>query len=60
MSVAGSLVLAGDVGGTKVNLALAAAGGDGVELVAESRYESDEHGCLESIVRRFLAGLSRP
>ena len=54
MSVAGSLVLAGDVGGTKVNLALAAAGADGVELVAESRYESDEHGSLESIVRTFL------
>jgi len=54
MSVAGSLVLAGDVGGTKVNIALAGAGADGVELVAESRYESGDHESLESVVRTFL------
>jgi glucokinase len=54
MSVPGSLVLAGDVGGTKINMALAEAGTDGVALVAESRYESDDHGSLESAVRTFL------
>jgi glucokinase len=54
MSVAGSLVLAGDVGGTKVNIALAGAGRNGVELVAECRYESGEHESLESVVRTFL------
>ncbi|MGH7542420.1 MAG: glucokinase [Gemmatimonadota bacterium] len=48
------IVLAGDVGGTKVNVALARAGKDGVELVAESRYESDEHDSLESVVKTFL------
>ncbi|HET6340947.1 MAG TPA: glucokinase [Gemmatimonadota bacterium] len=54
MSVPRSLVLAGDVGGTKINIALAGAGRDGVELVAEGRYESDDHDSLESVVRRFL------
>lgn len=49
-----SLVLAGDVGGTKINLALAGASEDGVELVAESRYESHDHGSLGSVVRTFL------
>jgi len=59
MSVAGSLVLAGDVGGTKVNIALAGVGGDGVELVAESRYESGDHSSLESVVRTFLKAHER-
>lgn len=48
------LVLAGDVGGTKINLALATTGADGVEILAEDRYESDEHDSLESVVRAFL------
>jgi len=54
MSVAGPLVLAGDVGGTKVNIALAGAGEAGAELVAESRYESADHDSLVSVVRTFL------
>ncbi|HKY59872.1 MAG TPA: glucokinase [Gemmatimonadota bacterium] len=42
------------MGGTKVNIALAEAGRDGVELVAESRYESGDHGSLQSVVTTFL------
>lgn len=54
MSEPRSLVLAGDVGGTKVNLALARARGDGVELIAERRYESDDFDGLVPALRSFL------
>jgi glucokinase len=54
MSAPPPLVLAGDVGGTKINLALARAGRGGIEIVAESRYESGDHDSLESVVRTFL------
>ncbi|HUP02165.1 MAG TPA: glucokinase [Gemmatimonadota bacterium] len=66
------LILAGDVGGTKVNLALVepAAGGDaalagsggpggfGGRIVAEERFESEDFGSLEAVVEAFLAGAS--
>lgn len=54
MSPAGPAVLAGDVGGTKIILALARPVAGGVEILAESRYESDDHGSLASVVGTFL------
>ncbi len=54
MSAPGSLVLAGDVGGTKLNLALARTRGEGVEVIAEERYDSDDFDGLVSAVRSFL------
>lgn len=50
------LLLAGDVGGTKTNLALFEARPRGVTLVEAERYPSQEHGGLAEIVRVFLAG----
>jgi glucokinase len=49
-----SLVLAGDVGGTKLNLGLARTRGEGLEVIAEERYESDDFDGLVSAVRSFL------
>lgn len=49
-----SLVLAGDVGGTKLNLGLARTRGEGVEVIAEKRYESDRFDGLAAAVRSFL------
>lgn len=54
MSAPRSLILAGDVGGTKLNLGLARARGEGVEMIAEGRYESDEFDGLAPAVRLFL------
>jgi glucokinase len=50
------VILAGDVGGTKVNLALYRAGGGEVVREAFATYRSAEHDSLEAIVRMFLAG----
>lgn len=58
--------LAGDVGGTKTDLALYALGGDGkntpgLELVREAAYPSTSHAGLEEILAAFLAlGPERP
>ncbi|MGH7559233.1 MAG: glucokinase [Gemmatimonadota bacterium] len=54
MSAPRSLVLAGDVGGTKLNLGLARTRGEGVEVIAEERYESDDFDGLAAAVRSFL------
>ena len=54
---AGSLFLAGDIGGTKTTLALMEATGDGALAVRrEETFKSPEHPSLEEIVRRFLGG----
>lgn len=47
------MILAGDVGGTKVVLGVF---DDDLRPVREERYESDEHDSLEAIVRAFLDG----
>ncbi|MGH7563311.1 MAG: glucokinase, partial [Gemmatimonadota bacterium] len=54
MSTPRPLVLAGDVGGTKLNLGLARTRGVGVEVIAETRYESDDFDGLAAAVRSFL------
>lgn len=49
-------VLAGDIGGTKTNLAVYAAGATRqLSLVREATFSSKEHGSLDEIVRTFLA-----
>lgn len=50
------MILAGDVGGTKVKLALAKPAGDRVEIVAEQRFESEDYPSLEAVVQAFLSG----
>jgi glucokinase len=53
------IVLAGDVGGTKTNLALYRAAGKALVREAFANYRSADHDSLESIVRIFLAGHPR-
>jgi glucokinase len=48
------LVLAGDIGGTKVLLQLARLDGGARRLLAEQRYESAKYSGLAPIVREFL------
>ncbi len=53
------IILAGDVGGTKVNLALFRAKGAAVVREAFATYRSADFDSLESIARIFLAGQPR-
>ena len=47
-------VLAGDIGGTKTNLALyALEGGDGLSLVRESSFPSTKYTGLEDVIADF-------
>jgi glucokinase len=48
------MILAGDVGGTKVLLALVERAGGGLRVVAERRYESGRHDGFSPIMRDFL------
>ncbi|MCA9664339.1 MAG: glucokinase [Myxococcales bacterium] len=56
------MILAGDVGGTKTNLALMRPGGEGAvaESVAERTYASRDHAGLAEVVAHFLAEVGRP
>jgi glucokinase len=49
------MILAGDVGGTKTNLALFHPAGGKMRLAAYGSYPSQEYASLEGIVRSFLA-----
>lgn len=54
-------VLAGDIGGTKVNLALFRERGGTLSLVHETRFESRNYSGLEQILEEFAkTGLARP
>lgn len=48
------MILAGDIGGTKVNLALFERRGDGLERVREDRFSTARHAGLTAVVREFL------
>ena len=50
------VILAGDVGGTKVALALVEQGADGFRILREERYATEEFDSLVAVVERFLAG----
>src|SRR5262249_31931361 len=48
-------VLAGDVGGTKTNLALFHASSDKFDLIQEGTYHSSNYSSCVDIVKQFLA-----
>ncbi len=54
------MILAGDVGGTKVILALIDPDAGATAIVAEQRFETDEYDSLEAIVRTFLSAGTAP
>ncbi len=54
------MVLAGDVGGTKTNLAIYKAVGSRIELVLESTYPSSEFSSCIDILKKFKAEHCRP
>jgi glucokinase len=54
------MILAGDVGGTKTELALVEARGDRLHVVRAARYPSRSFPSLEAIIRQFLAGQPVP
>ena len=49
------MILAGDIGGTKSNLALMEKNGDGFRLVFSHRYPSNDFTCFDDIIEDFLA-----
>ncbi len=53
------MILAGDVGGTKVGLALYADRATGLERVKEATYPSGDYASLEEIIRDFLGDEER-
>jgi glucokinase len=50
----GVTVLAGDIGGTKTNLALYLATEDGMEMTLSTRYPSGEYASCIDIIKQFL------
>lgn len=54
------MILAGDIGGTKANLALVDATGEGLEVVRERRYETARFDGLDEVAREFLAEGDEP
>jgi len=53
------MILAGDVGGTKVHLALYSYDGGRLKVVRERRFPAHEFASLDAAVKTFLAGGSR-
>lgn len=51
----GATILAGDVGGTKTNLAIYHAATAGLATLAEQRYPSDQFSSIIDILKEFLA-----
>ncbi len=54
------IVLAGDIGGTKANMALCRFHAGGMELIKEKRYVSKEHVNFGNIITDFIAGEQQP
>lgn len=48
------MILGGDIGGTKTNLALFEEKGEELSITAEEKYPSSEHGSLDEIVEDFI------
>jgi len=49
------MILAGDIGGTKTNLAYFASEGDNLTLITAKSYASKQHSSLRDIVQKFTA-----
>lgn len=54
------IVLAGDIGGTKANMALCRFHAGGMELIKEKRYVSKDHVNFGNIITDFIAGEQAP
>lgn len=54
------IVLAGDIGGTKANMALCQFHAGGMELIKEKRYVSKDHVNFAQIINDFIAGEQAP
>jgi len=54
------MILAGDIGGTKTVIGLFDEVGNRLQVIREDTFPSGNHGALEEILERFLAGGSRP
>jgi glucokinase len=48
------MILAGDIGGTKCNLAVFEEHGSSLQLVFKRRYATDEFSSLENLIERFF------
>jgi len=48
------MILAGDIGGTKCNLALFVENGDPLRLAVQQRYATSDFGSLEQLIDKFL------
>ena len=49
------MILAGDVGGTKCNLALYAIHGEEYQQIAKSRYDSHKYSSFDAVIAKFLS-----
>lgn len=54
------LILAGDIGGTKTDLALFSSGPGIGSPMAEATFASRDYPSLEALIREFLSGVGRP
>jgi glucokinase len=54
------MILAGDVGGTKTALALCEESADGLRVVREATFASQEHASLENVLAAFLKDATAP
>jgi glucokinase len=54
------MILAGDIGGTKTNLALYSVENDKLVPSVKKSFPSKDHSSLESVLREFLAGSTAP
>ena len=50
----GIKILAGDVGGTKINMALYNATQNSMELIKEAKYQSADHHSFTEVIQKFL------
>ncbi len=50
------MILAGDVGGTKTNLAICTSEGGRLNVVAEQSFLNHSYAGIEEVVKEFLAG----
>jgi glucokinase len=55
-----TVILAGDVGGTKANMSLSVLSPAGLKTVKESRYVSKDYVSFINILKEFLQGQARP
>jgi glucokinase len=58
-TIKNKLVLAGDLGATKMNVALYAVNGGGMNVIASQQYYCDEHKSMIEIMELFMEGLHK-